>query len=122
MKETYEALLISRIRRFTQEIDRIAEDRKGDGLKIEPTAAHLYFLTDDANNLPIELCISVDPRRLAEGEDGLGGEGVFIVRSYMSTKGFATLISELIEFAMEIGIVGDGADHAPIIVDGECTS
>ena len=122
MKGTHEAFLISRIRRFTQEMDRIAEDRKGDRLKIEPTAAHLYFLTDDTNDLPIEVCISVDPRRLAQGEDGLGGEGVFIVRSNMSTKGFATFISELIEFAMEIGIVGDGADHAPIVLDGECAS
>jgi len=79
----------------------------------------LTFFGSDDNGLPIGFCISVDPRRLERGEDGFGGDDTFIVRSYMSTKGFATLISELIAFSMEIGTEGEGVHHEPIAIDGE---
>jgi|SRR6267378_2853815 len=119
MKEEFEDLLRSRIAGFTQNIERIAKDRKGDRLKMKRTTAHLSFLSDDTNGLHIGMHISIDPRRLECGEDGLGGDGTFLLRIYLSPKGYAAFISDLIAFAMEFGIEGEGVDHAPIAIDGE---
>jgi hypothetical protein len=119
MKKTLEALLYSRIAGFAKDMDRMSKNPKGERLKLMRTTVHLDCFASDENGLPIGLHITVDPRRLECGEDGLGGDGTFLVRSYMSPKGFATLISELIAFAMKIGIEGEGVDHAPIAIDGE---
>jgi hypothetical protein len=120
MKKKYEAFLVSRISRFKQDMDRVAKDREGETLDLKPTTIHLDFFADDSNGLPIGLHISVDPRRLQCGEDGYGGDGTFLVRSSLSPKGFATLISELVAFAGEIGMEGDGVDYVHIDIDEEC--
>src|SRR6267143_911309 len=109
MRETHEELLKCQIAEFIKDMDWIAEAKRGERLKLKRTTAHLHVVWDDSNGLPIGMEISIDPRRLEVGEDGLGGDGTFLVRIYLSPKGYATFISELIAFAMEIGIDGDNA-------------
>lgn len=66
---------------------------------LRPTLFHLRFDPDDTHGLTIGLMISIDPRRLEEGNGSLGDENTFSVHTWMKPSAFARLLSQLVQFA-----------------------
>lgn len=66
---------------------------------LKPTLFHLRFDPDDTHGRTIGLMISIDPRRLEQGNGPLGDENAFSVHTWMKPSAFARLLSKLVKFA-----------------------